>query len=133
TGALKASPTSLDFGSVAAGGTASAIVTITNGSATALPLTTPFMLTGTNPADFVIGTPGASPLAGGASTTVSISFRPSAAGGKSATATIGSPGGEPAVALTGVATPGISVTPSSIDFGSLDIGASATSSVTISN
>jgi beta-lactamase superfamily II metal-dependent hydrolase len=133
TGAIKASPTSLDFGSVAAGGVASATVTITNTSATELPLTTPFLLTGTNPAEFVIGMPGASPLAGGASTTVSISFHPSAAGGKSATATIASPGGAPAVALTGVATPGISVTPSSVDFGSLAIGASATSSVTIAN
>jgi hypothetical protein len=62
TGAIRVSPTALDFGSVAAGGTAGAIVTITNSSATALPLTTPFVLTGANPADFVIGTPGASPL-----------------------------------------------------------------------
>jgi beta-lactamase superfamily II metal-dependent hydrolase len=133
TGAIKALPTALDFGAVAAGGTASATVTITNSSATALPLTTPFLIAGMNPEDFVIDTPGVSLLAGGASTTVSISFHPSAAGGKSATATIASPGGAPTVALTGVATPGISVTPSSLDFGSLDIGASATSSVTISN
>ena len=133
TGAIKMSPSSLDFGSVPAGGTASATVTLTNASATLLSFTTPFVLSGTNPGEFAIGLPGVASLAGGASTTVTIQFHPAAAGGKSASATIANQGGAPVVALTGVATAGISVDPSSIAFPSIDIGSSTTTSVTIQN
>jgi beta-lactamase superfamily II metal-dependent hydrolase len=132
-GAIKVSPSSLDFGSVPAGGTASATVTVTNVSATALSFTTPFVIAGTNPTDFAIGLPGVSSLAGGASTTVTVQFHPASAGGKSASATIVNQGGAPVVALTGVATAGISVDPPSIAFPSIDIGSSTTTSVTITN
>jgi beta-lactamase superfamily II metal-dependent hydrolase/DNA/RNA endonuclease YhcR with UshA esterase domain len=107
--ALTASPSTVDYGIVAVPGSATASITLTNNTAGPITLTTPFAITGTNAAQFSAVAPAATTLAGGASTTVSVTFTPAAAGVKTATlAATSTGGGFATVVLTGagsVATP----------------------------
>ena len=96
-------------------------------------LTPPFVVNGANAADFAVEPPGTTALAPGASTTVSVSFHPLSAGAKAAGVAITTTGGGTTVALSGTATAGISVNPAFHDFGSIDIGSSAGTSITITN
>ena len=130
---IVATPASLNFGSMPAGAAVSVPVTVQNISASVVTLTPPFVVTGANAADFAAGTPGTTTLAPGASTTVSVSFHPMTAGAKAAGVAITSATGGTTVGLNGIATAGISVSPASYDFGSVDIGASAATSITITN
>jgi hypothetical protein len=111
TGGLIVSPTTLDFGTLTPGATASSTVTITNTDATGVTLTPPFSVTGSNAADFSAGAPGVTSLDGGASTTMAVSFQPAAPGPKNATLSITTSGGTTrTVALTGLGTcPAITV------------------------
>ncbi|PYR68929.1 MAG: hypothetical protein DMF88_07705, partial [Acidobacteria bacterium] len=133
TPSIAVSPTSLNFGSLPAGASSVATVTVTNIAAAAVTLTPPFTPAGSNAGDFTIGMPAASSLAAGASTTFQVTFTPASAGPKAASVKVTSSGGGVVVPLSGSATPGITVDPTSIDFGSLDTGTSATSFVTITN
>ena len=84
SGGLTVSPTTIDFGTVQPGASASSTVTITNTDATGVTLTPPFAITGANAADFGAGAPGTAALAGGSSTSLALSFQPAAPGPKSA-------------------------------------------------
>src|SRR5262249_29720160 len=59
-------------------------------------------ITGPNAADFAVGAPGTTTLAGNTSTTVSVAFQPTAPGGKNATLEITSSSGSRSVPLTGL-------------------------------
>ena len=111
TGGLSVSPTSIDFGTVTPGSSASAAITITNTDATGVVLTPPFSITGPNAAEFGAGAPAATTIDGGASTTMPVAFQPTSAGVKSASLLITtSTGTTRTVALAGVgACPAITV------------------------
>ncbi|PYR43178.1 MAG: hypothetical protein DMF93_03840, partial [Acidobacteria bacterium] len=103
TGGLSVSPTSIDFGTVTPGSSASATITIANTDATGVSLTPPFVITGANATEFGAGAPAATTIDGGASTTVPIAFQPASAGVKSASLLITtSTGTTRSVALAGV-------------------------------
>ena len=127
-GPLSAAPGSLNFGGVAAGAAASPrTVTVTNlAPSTVTPAAS--TITGPNAADFAISSDGCAthPTATDATCQISATFQPAAtaSGPRSATLTVAhnSFGAPLRVPLSGTATastqaPGISVSPSSIDFG----------------
>ncbi len=120
--AISISPTSLNFGNqpVDTAGTPQT-VTISNAGQATLNVSS-IALQGTNAADFTV-TSEAVPLAiaPGSSKTVSVSFRPSASGSRSATLVIthDAPGSPQSVTLAGTGVvPIINVSPTSLDFGS---------------
>jgi hypothetical protein len=140
--ALAVSPASVSFGSVAVGATSAAsTVTLSNTGTAALSVTA-LTLGGTNAAEFTRSTP-ALPLqiAAGASSSLSLTFKPTASGARTASLTIASnnPAGNVSVALTGSGTattsqPLLQVAPASVSFGSVAVGAtSAASTVQLSN
>ncbi|HXT22109.1 MAG TPA: choice-of-anchor D domain-containing protein, partial [Thermoanaerobaculia bacterium] len=129
---LVANPTSLSFGAQAVATTSAArTVTVTNSGTGAANLSS--ITTGS--AEFAIQSSscGAS-LAIGASCTVGVTFRPSAAGSRTGTLSFG---GLVAVPLSGSGTisgPAIASAPASLDFGTVTVGiTSAAQTVTVSN
>jgi hypothetical protein len=131
---LTLTPASLDFGNVNVTEQASLNATITNNLLGPVTLTPPFSIAGTNATDFTVGSPATTLLAGGATTTVAITFGPTSAGPKGASLQIGSNGGgAPTATLIGLGTPGISVSPNAIDFGSTAVGSTSSSTLNITN
>jgi hypothetical protein len=130
--AVSFGPTSLTFGSQAVGTTsASQSVTLTN-TGTA-PLTMSGVgLGGTNAGDYVQSSTcplAPSTLAANGTCTISVTFAPTAAGTRTASVTIADDAGDSpqSVALTGTGTtpaPAVSLTPTSLGFGSQLVGTS---------
>lgn len=126
-------PASLAFGSqdITAGATATQAVTVTSTGASALTVNAP-TLTGTDSGDFTISSQDctvSSPITNPGTCTIDVAFDPSTVGSKSATLHITSDASSSPhdIALTGTATgPDASVAPTSIDFGSQDVGSGAT-------
>ncbi len=133
------SPTALDFGSAAvASTTAAQVVTVRNNQTGGLTFAaTPITFTGPAATDFVrTATTCPTKLAAGATCTISVAFRPTIGGTRSATLNVNTNafGSPHTVALTGVGTPPLTITPSSIDFGNSAVGvATAPRSVSIRN
>ncbi len=137
------SPDSVDFGSVQLG-TSSDLVTVTLSSSGAGTLSFwrfGIATSSANAADFAVVPGGtcdvASPLPAGATCTVDLRFRPTAAGARSGLLSFwdNTFGGRHDVALagTGTAAAESSVAPASADFGAVQIGSSADVPVTITN
>jgi len=131
------SPTSLNFGSVQQGATATGNVTFTVAGVFPLFVST---LTFSDPVDFAVaGNSCAAGAASGTTCTVTIAFAPQSIGVISGTLTIGDNAdtSPQIVNLTGTATAPNgttdSVTPSSVNFGSVAKGGSVTANVTITN
>jgi hypothetical protein len=130
-------PSALAFGNWARNSTSTGqSVTVTNTGTGTLPITS-ITLTGSHPGQFSRSTDCPSQLAVGASCTVTVVFRPTSTGNKSANlvAALGSGAGNLTVALTGT---GVNykytVQPNSLSFGNVASGTtSATRSVTIKN
>ena len=127
--ALMMMPSQNDFGSVlinTTSGTASFTVTNT-GEATSGAITP--VVTGTNAGDF-LPTNGCTTLAGGGTCVITVVFKPTTAGTKSASLVVaGSPGGTVMAALLGTGnTPGTIVlnAPQQLSFGSVTVGATGT-------
>jgi subtilase family serine protease len=141
--AVTLSPTSLAFGSVTSGTTSAAkVVTVKNTGTGTLTFTTGgITITGTGAADFVkSATTCGTTLAATASCTISVEFKPASAAGFTAALSIAdnATGSPQTVALTGTGTPAVtetvSLSPTSIAFGSLAVGTtSAAKVVTIKN
>ncbi len=138
--AVTASPTSLSWAAVPVGGKgAQKVVTLTNSGTTAITISS-IAFSGTNPGDFTIfsKTCGTS-LAASASCTANIIFAPTVAGARSATLkfTDNSAGSPQTVALTGngtAATGTVTVSPTAITYGTVNVGASSASqTVTLNN
>ena len=127
------SPMSLSWASVPVGGKgAQKVVTLTNIGPTAITISS-VAISGTNPGDFQLfsKTCGTS-LAASASCTANIIFAPTVAGARSATLTFKDTGtaNPQSVALTGTATAAtstVTATPSSITYGTVNVGASSAS------
>jgi subtilase family serine protease len=137
--AVTLSPTSLTFTSTNVGATTAAqLVTVKNSGTAALTLTSE-TITGTNASSFVkSATTCGSSLAAGASCTVSVAFKPLAAGALSATLSIADNAtGSPQTAKlsgTGVAVPLVTLSPTSLTFASTNTGSTtAAQLVTVKN
>jgi hypothetical protein len=122
-------PATLDFGNVAVRASAVLNVTLTNPGSLAVTVTpatsNPVFQISTQPIQ----------IAAGASAQASITFTPTAAGAVRSTATFDAGNGQPlSVALsgTGVSSP-FTVSPTTVDFGSVPLGTSSTQSVVVSN
>ena len=130
-GAVTVSPTSLAFGSINVGSTAAAqTATLKNGGTSSITITS-VSISGTNAADFSISskTCGTS-LATSASCTVSITFKPAAAGARTATLSIvdSAKNSPQMVSLsgTGVAPAGsVTIAPTSLGFANTEPGATS--------
>ena len=131
---VTASPSSVNFGSAAPGDTRSQIVTIKNLLLIAVTLSSPATIGGADAAVFSAGAPSTTTLPGGATATIAVTFQPADSGAKSASLTVTSTaGGSVTVPLSGTGTGGLSVSPVSIDFGTVAPGSNVASTITISN
>jgi Abnormal spindle-like microcephaly-assoc'd, ASPM-SPD-2-Hydin len=144
TPAVSLSSGTIALGSVQVGATSAAqSVTLTNTGTAALTISG-ITLGGTNAGDFArTGTCAAGSVAAGASCTLTATFTPTAAGARAASISVASnaPNSPHAVNLSGTgtaapppATPVASITPASLSFGNVMVGASsATQMVTVAN
>jgi len=138
--AVTLSPTSLTFAATTVGATSAAqVVTVKNTGTAALTLTSE-TLTGTNTSSFIISAKTCTTsLAAGASCTVSVEFKPAAAGTLTANLSIAdnATGSPQTVKLTGSGTAAaltVSVSPATLTFASTAVGATtAAQAVTIKN
>ncbi len=131
------SPSSVTFANQSVGASSPAsIVTLTNTGAQSLTITS-ILLTGTNAGDFSQTNTCGSSVSAGGSCTISVVFKPTASGTRSASLSISdSASGSPqTVALTGTGVaPAVSLSPTSLTFGSFAVGSSSSPmSVTLSN
>jgi hypothetical protein len=131
----KLSPTSVNFGTVVIGVTSGAkTVTLTNVGTTALTITS-ISITGTNAADFSQTHTCTSSLAAAASCTISVKFKPTASGARTAVLSIAdnAAGSPQTVPLTGTGTTA-KLSPTSLSFGTITVGtSSAAKTITLTN
>jgi phosphatidylethanolamine-binding protein (PEBP) family uncharacterized protein len=131
------SPSSLAFGNQAVGVTSSAqSVTLTN-SGNAVLNVSRIAVSGTNASDFAQTNNCGTSVAAGANCTISVTFKPSAGGSRSAALAVtdNAAGSPQSVSLsgTGVST-GVTVSPSSVAFGNQAVGAASSARpVTLTN
>ncbi len=132
SGTLVASPTSVSFGSVTIGKNASQSVTITNSGSTSVTIS---QATVTGAGLSVSGTNFPVTLSNNQSVTLKITFAPAAAGAVSGNLAITSDANSLSIALSGTGvTPGsMSANPSTISFGSVQVGSTSTKSETVTN
>jgi beta-lactamase superfamily II metal-dependent hydrolase len=137
---LIASPTSADFGGAMPPATVSQTVTVKNLLIAGVTLNLPAVIGGSDAASFSVVSPASATLAGTGTASIlataafNVTFQPSTAGVKRALLSIGSSNaGSVGVALSGTGLPGISVSPTSIDFGSAEPGSTVDHTVTITN
>ena len=134
---LTVAPAALAFGTVDVG-SASAVQTVTVSNPGTAPLTvTGVSVAGTNAADFTQTNTCATAVAPGGTCTVSVTFRPSAAGVRSGSLSIASSAGPAGVPLTGTGqalAPVLAVTPAGLTFAVQAVGTtSPTQAVTVRN
>jgi hypothetical protein len=141
--AVTLSPTSLSFGSQQVGTSSSSkSLTLTNSGNAALTISS-IAVSGSNAADFAQTNTCGSTLAAGASCSASVTFSPSATGSRSAglTVTDNASGSPHTATLSGTGTsappppaPGVTLSPTSLSFGSQQIGTSSVPApVTLTN
>jgi hypothetical protein len=125
-------PTSQDFGSEAVGfPSATETFTWTNNSSFVSQVSAATII---GDSDFAVTSNNCGSVAGGASCTITVVFTPSALGPGAATLTVTSGGGNSLTSsLTGIGTPGYSLSGSSLSFGSLDVGATASQILTLTS
>jgi hypothetical protein len=116
-------PTSQDFGSVVIGYTSAAqTFTWTNNSIFAATVSSAAISGDT---EFAITSNTCNSVAVGASCTITVVFSATALGARAATLTVVSSGTSLSVSLTGTGIPGFTLSPNTLSFGSLDVGASS--------
>jgi len=126
-------PLTQDFGPEAVGyPSAAQTFTWTNNSSFASQVTSATII-GTNAGDFAITSNNCGAVAGGASCQITLVFTPSALGPRTGTLVIVSGVNTLTASLTGTGVPGFTLAPASLNFGSLDVGASATQSLTLTS
>ena len=137
--AASLSPTGLTFGSQNVGSTSAAqTITLSNTGNAALSISS-IALTGADPADFAETNTCGSSVAIGANCTISVTFKPPAAGSLTAAVTLtdNASSGTQSVSLSGTGAstaPSASLSPSSLAFGSQTVGSTSTAqTITLSN
>jgi hypothetical protein len=123
-------PTSLDFGSEAVGyPSAPQTFTWTNNSSFESQVSN-----AQTSGDFAVTSNNCGSVVGGASCQITVVFTPTALGPRSGTLIVSSSAGNQLTAsLTGTGVPGFTLAPVSLNFGSLDVGASATKTLTLTS
>jgi uncharacterized protein DUF4082/Big-like domain-containing protein/centrosomal CEP192-like protein/carboxypeptidase family protein/ASPM-SPD-2-Hydin domain-containing protein len=124
------SPTSLAFGTQTLNTTSTArSITLRNGGNVSMSISS-ITITGTNGGDFARTTTCGTTLAAGASCTISVTFRPTATGDRTASVSVtdNAPGSPHTAPLTGAGT-GVTVTPTSLTFASQTVGTTSTAQV----
>jgi hypothetical protein len=132
TSGLTLSNGSLDFGNVVVGGSKTLSVTVINGTSFMVSLVS----AGVSSAEFSLTSPSMpATIAAGQSIPLSISFKPSATGSASAKIIIASNASEIVLPLsaTGVLAGQLSASPSTLTFGNVKVGESATKTETFTN
>ena len=134
-GQLSASPASVNFGSVVTGASASVPVTVTN-SGTASVTISAASASGTGFGMSGLTVP--QTLGPNASASFTAKFAPTSAGNASGSVSITSnaPGSPLTIALSGSATaaqPQLTISPTSVSFGNVNVGSSATQNITLTN
>jgi hypothetical protein len=125
-------PTSQDFGSEAIGYPSQPkTFTWTNNSSFVSQVTSA-AISGNN-TDFSITSNNCASVAGGASCQIVVVFTPSALGVRTGTLAVVSAGNTLTASLTGTGTPGFSLSPTTLSFGNLDVGASASQNLTLTS
>ena len=133
TGILSASATTLSFGNVAMGSTAAQSLSVTNTGTSAVNIT---QATISGSGFTVTAGSGAATLAVGQSATVQVQFAPASTAAVTANLVVASNASNPTltIALSGTGTQaGISITPSSVNFGNVASGTRATQAITLKN
>jgi hypothetical protein len=133
TSGLTLSDAALDFGNVVVGGNKTVSVTLINGTSFGVTLTS----AGVSSAEFSLTSPSMpATIAAGQSIPLSITFKPSATGSASAKIIIAS-NASPEIVLplsgTGVSAGQLSASPSTLTFGNVKVGESATKTGTFTN
>jgi YVTN family beta-propeller protein len=132
------SPTSLTFASQTVGTTsATQTVTVSNTGNAALSVTS-IAVAGTNSGDFSQSNTCGTSVAAGANCTITVAFKPTATGARTASITIANNASNSpqSVSLTGTGTgtgPGVQLTPASLTFGNQAVGTSVTQSIDLLN
>ena len=128
-GAATLTPNAADFGDEPVGFTSPAkAFTWTNNSIFSSSVSS---ASATGP--FSVTTSGCASVASGASCQILVAFAPTMLGAATGVLTVGSAGNTLTASLTGTGTPGLSLSPTSLDFGGRDVGESSTKTVTVSN
>jgi hypothetical protein len=135
--AVTLSGTSVSFGNQIVGTSSTAqVVTLTNSGTSGLNITS-IAITGTNSGDFSQTNTCGTGVAAGANCTISVTFKPTATGARSASVTItdDASGSPQSVTLSGTGTaPVVGLSPASLTFSSQVVGtSSAAQNVTLSN
>jgi hypothetical protein len=133
-GTLSASSTTLGFGSVSVGSTASLSVTITNTGSSAVTVSNSSI----SGSDFSLtsgGAPGS--LSVGQSTTIQIQFKPQTTGNATGTLTVQSDASDSTLSVslsgTGAVQSALSAIPASLSFGNVTVGSNSTQAVSLTN
>ncbi|WP_263417223.1 choice-of-anchor D domain-containing protein [Terriglobus albidus] len=122
-------PSSYDFGDEPVGFTsATKYFTWTNNSSFNSTVTS-----ATVTGDFAANPINCTNVASGASCQIAVTFTPTVLGAATGTLSVKSSGKALSATLTGTGVPGLTSAPTSLTFGSLDVGASATQAITITN
>jgi hypothetical protein len=129
---FNATPARVEFGGAPTGDTRSAAVTIRNLLLVPVTLTSA-AVGGADASTFDAGPLASATIAGGGTAALPVQFHPAAVGTFTAQATVDSDRGAVTIDLAGVGTPGIIVTPASIDFGSVEPGVASSALVSIAN
>ena len=131
-GSLTMSPSTVDFGGIGVGSSSLVAYTVTNPGTTTVTLTGP-TISGTDASQFsamASMSSCVSVLAAGANCSGVVIFQPSSAGTKNATLAIGTG----SASLTGIGVSGALVfSPSSLNFGNVAVGSSASLTITVTN
>ncbi len=134
TATLSASPASVGFGSVTVGGKVTQSITLTNSGTTSLSIS---KISSTG-AGFTFSSPSFPfTIAAGAHTSITATFSPTSAisysGQLAITSTASNATLDVALSGTGVALPALSVSPTSLGFGSVTVGTKSSLEVTLTN
>ncbi|MGA8452090.1 MAG: choice-of-anchor D domain-containing protein [Candidatus Acidiferrales bacterium] len=134
-GQLGASPASVNFGSVNVGSSGSQTVTLTNSGSASLTIS---QATASDTGFSVSGITTPLTLGAGQSTSFTAKFSPTSAGSVSGSVSLSNngPNSPVTVALTGSGTataPQLTITPSSVNYGSVAVGSSAPQTITLTN
>ena len=132
--ALTANPSSINFGSILDGATATVNVTLTNSGTASLHINAAT----TSGAGFSMSTLAAQTLTPGQTASFSVSFAPTTAGTLSGSVSITStaPGSPLVLGLSGIGTAPeaqLGINPASVAFNSVNVGSSSTQNVTLTN
>ena len=134
---MSLSPSSLSFGNEPVGVVSSSqTITLSNTGNAALSITS-LALAGANPSDFAQSNNCGASVAAGGNCTISVTFTPAASGSFTASVSVAdnASGSPQTVALSGTgASPGVSLSPSSLSFGNEPVGVvSSSQTITLSN